>query len=176
MSDSLSRDNDRSDKELTNILYSCVPSQMPEHFKIVSLPSKIVSWMTSLLHKLPIKEQLREKHMRTKLGHGEGGSPTANPFGSMTSTYTDFQEVETYKSLEPLPWLFVKGDFQDHLMIPWLKAQSKKPSHMFLQNSERMGNQTRPRTKTATLDAFYQGFSEHSEIKTQTQSSRRHCP
>ena len=56
VSDALSRDDDRSDEELTNILYSCVPEQMPEHFEIVQLPSEIASWLTSLLQRLPVKK------------------------------------------------------------------------------------------------------------------------
>jgi hypothetical protein len=35
----LSRDDDRSNEELTHLLYSHVPEQMPEHFNIVPLPS-----------------------------------------------------------------------------------------------------------------------------------------
>ena len=67
VSDALSRDKDRSDKELTNILRQFVPSQLPEHFKIVQLPNEIVCWLTSLLLRLPVKMQLQEKHTMTKL-------------------------------------------------------------------------------------------------------------
>ncbi len=31
-----------------------------------------------------------------------------------------------------LPWLYVKGDFQDRVMVPWLKSQSKVPSTQWL--------------------------------------------
>ena len=79
VSDALLRDDDRSDKELTHLLYSLVSEQMPEHFNIVPLPSKIVSWLTSQLQRLPVKEQLREKRKRTKIGRGEDGSNTATP-------------------------------------------------------------------------------------------------
>ena len=61
VADALSQDDDRNNKELTNILKSCVPSQLPKHFKIVPPPRKISSWLTSLLLKLPVKEQLQEK-------------------------------------------------------------------------------------------------------------------
>ena len=40
VSDALSRDDDRSDEDLTNILRTFVPSQVPEHFEIVALPTK----------------------------------------------------------------------------------------------------------------------------------------
>ena len=66
----LYRDDGRSDAELSNILCTLVPSQIPENFEIVPLPNKIISWLTLLLQKLPVKKQLQEKHTSTKLGRG----------------------------------------------------------------------------------------------------------
>ena len=43
VSDALSRDDDRDDKELTKILKSCVPLQVPANFEIRPLPNEIVS-------------------------------------------------------------------------------------------------------------------------------------
>ena len=120
VSDALSRDDDRSDEELTNILYSCVPEQMPEHFEIVQLPSEINSWLISLLQQLPVKKQLQEKHKRTKIGRGPDGKNIVNQseLKKMTSTSTISPREKESGSWEPLPWLCVKGDFRDHLMIP----------------------------------------------------------
>ena len=70
VSDALSRDNNREDKELTIILQTDVPSQVPSCFDIVPLPNKISSWLTLLLLRLPGKETLQERHAGTKLGHG----------------------------------------------------------------------------------------------------------
>ena len=70
VADALSRDNDRTDDELTQILRSHCSSQLPQHSKIVPLPNKIVSWLTSLLLRLPAKQQLVETHSTTKLGRG----------------------------------------------------------------------------------------------------------
>ncbi len=52
-------DFDRSDDNLTQILRNTCPSQLPHHFQIVPLPNEISSWLTLLLQKLPVKEQLR---------------------------------------------------------------------------------------------------------------------
>ncbi len=67
IANSLSRDDDRTNAELTTL--SCIhcPSQIPEHFKIQPLPNKTTSWLTALLLRLPVKEQLQEKHTRTKI-------------------------------------------------------------------------------------------------------------
>jgi hypothetical protein len=56
VTDALSRDDDRSNEELINILCTHCPSQLPRHFKIVPLPSKITSWLTLLLLWLPVKQ------------------------------------------------------------------------------------------------------------------------
>ena len=60
VSDALSWDDDRSDEELTIILHTFVPYQVPSHFEIVPLPSKISSWLILLLQRMPMKEQLLE--------------------------------------------------------------------------------------------------------------------
>jgi len=62
VADALSRDEDRSDNELTNIFRSHRPSQVPPHFKIVHLPNKIISWLTSLLLRLPQKKEFTHEN------------------------------------------------------------------------------------------------------------------
>ena len=68
--DALSRNDDRTDEELTKILCSHCPSQVPEHFRIVPLPNKITLWLTLLLLWLPVKPGLVEEHTKTMLGCG----------------------------------------------------------------------------------------------------------
>jgi hypothetical protein len=174
VSDALSRDDDRGDEELTNILRTFVPSQVPSHFKIVPLPNEISSWLTSLLLRLPVKEQLQEKHTRTKLGRGGDSENGAIPsVSSTTTTLKTSQEVRESASLEHLPWLCVGGGFQDQLMTPWLRAQSEVPSHLWHRPSGKMIGQTLQKTKTVSLDDFYRGNSEPSETMTPIQSNRK---
>jgi len=132
VADALSRDNDRIDGELTQILCSHCSSQLPQHFEIVTLPNEIVSWLTSLLLWLPAKQQLAETHSTTKLGRGTATQSTANPSDSETtfSSKTCPEPTES-KSSEVSPWLCIKDDFLDHVMLPWLKAQSQIPSTMW---------------------------------------------
>jgi hypothetical protein len=84
----LSRVDDRPDEELTRILCSHCPSQVPKHVKIVPLPSKITSWLTSLLLWLPVKPQLVEAHMRTMLSSGIAtlNTATASDLEAITSS------------------------------------------------------------------------------------------
>ena len=174
VSDALSRDDDRSDEELTNVFRSFTPSQIPDHFKIVPLPSKISSWLTSLLQRLTVKEQLRVKHTRTKLGRGQGGKNTAvqSELSRVNSLTTSGVDKESY-SWMPLSWLSVKGGFQDNLMTPWLKAQSEVPSHLSHRPSGKMTGQTRKKTRMANLEEFYLGNTGHLRTAPQIQHNKR---
>jgi hypothetical protein len=125
VADALFHDDNCLDEEVTLILCSHCPSQIPDHFKILSLPNKIISWLTVLLHRLPEKPQLFEKHTRTKLGPGTDGHATAS--GLALPTLSSMTSPSMHKSsyLEPLPWLCGKQDFQKYVMLDWLTAQSK---------------------------------------------------
>ena len=62
ISDSLSRDIHLSTPILTNLLKFSFPSQIPTNFRFVQLPCKIVSWVSSLLERLPVNPQRHVKH------------------------------------------------------------------------------------------------------------------
>ncbi len=158
VADALSWDDDRTDKELTKILRSHCPSQVPPHFKIVPLPSEIISWLTLLLQRLPQKPESAEEHMRTTLGCGPA---TPNTATASASTET-ISLIECPDSTELLswglsPWLYVKGDFRDRVMVPWLKSQSKVPSTQWLRPFKKMDEKTPIGMQSATLGNFYSG-------------------
>jgi hypothetical protein len=174
VADALSRDFDRSDAKLTQILHDTCLSQLPQHFHIAPLPNEISSWLTSLLQKLPVKEQLREAHTRTKLGRGDVSPNTSSPSDSATiSSLTPSQDPNETRSLEHLPWLSVRGDFQEHLMTPWLWAQSEIPSRMYVRPSGRTANPTQPRTTTSNLASFYTDSSEPTRMPTPKKSNKK---
>ena len=166
VADALSRDDDRSDEELTSILYHFAPHQMPNNFKIVPLPSEIASWLTSLLSNLPVREQYREVHTRTKLGRGDDGSNIADQLDSPILTSTDSINISESSSWEPLPWLCVKDDSLE-TMEHWLKAQSAVPSQVWYRPSGRMDGPIQPKTRIWSLDGFYTDCSEHLRTRIQ---------
>jgi hypothetical protein len=158
VANALSRGDNRTDEELTKILRSHCPSQVPPHFKIVPLPSKIISWLTLLLQRLPQKPELAEEHMRTTLGRGPATQNTATASASMeTLSSTECPDSTELLSWGFLPWLYVKGDFQDRVMVPWLKSQSKVPSTQWLRPSEKMDEKTPIGTQRTTMGNFYSG-------------------
>ncbi len=67
VADALSCNNDRFNNKLTLIITSFCPLQAPSCFKILQLPKETISFLTALLCKLPVIEQLREEHTRSKL-------------------------------------------------------------------------------------------------------------
>jgi hypothetical protein len=92
IADALSRDDDRDDETLTNLLISHFPEQVSSHFKIVQLPKEISAWLTSVLQKLPVREQLQEQHTRTKIGLGPDSPSTSKQLEyTMTLTSTTFK-------------------------------------------------------------------------------------
>ncbi len=129
MADALSRDKDRSDQELTQILFTHVPLQVPNSFKIVPLRSKIVSWLTLLLQKLPVQQRYSEGHTMTVLGRGNNGTSTAIIQDSQGTSFSQTsQETNEHTYSAVSPWLSMKGDFCAHVMLHWLLEQSKVPS------------------------------------------------
>ena len=174
VSDALSRDDDRSDEELTHLLYSHCPEQMPQHFEIAPLPQEILSWVTSLLQRLCVKEQLREKRSRTEIGRSDGGSPMPNPsvspttFGSTTSTEPTASKSSAHSQLP-----FDKAAFLDRLMTPWLNRLSEVPYHTLHRPLGLTTSQTQQETMMESLEYFYQGYTEALETKIQLRNSRK---
>ena len=174
VSDSLSRDFHINDNELTLLLRSLYPDQLPPHFEIVQLPKEISSWMTSLLSKLPVKEQLREVHMKAKHALGRDGSITSKRSDSkMILSSTNSTKANAITSCAALPWLCVKDDFRNHLMDAWLTAQSAVPFRMFARPSGRIVDPTLQRTKIYNLASFYNDYTEHSKTRILRKNNKR---
>jgi hypothetical protein len=105
VADALSRDMDRTDAEVTQILFTHVPSQKPSTFKIVPLLNKIVCWVTLLLQKLPVQKQCREVHTKTMLGPEDGGKNIASlqGLGKTSSSRNSPGKIEATTSCHR-PW------------------------------------------------------------------------
>lgn len=174
VTDSLSRDHHLTDQQLTYLLRLKYPNQVPKHFEIVPLPNEIISWLTSLLLKLPVKQQLQEKHAPTKIELSEDGSNILDQLDwtTMTSSTTSLDTSET-SSLELSPWLCVRGDSRDQVMIPWLREQSQIPSHIWHRPSGRMADPTHPLMKIDDLASFYQDNTGHSKTKIHQQNNKK---
>ncbi|KAL7470173.1 hypothetical protein ACHAXS_010415 [Conticribra weissflogii] len=176
VTDSLSREDDLSNTELTNLLLSLNFPQVPQNFHIVQLPSKISSWLTSMLQRLPVKEQLWEEHKRTKLGHGIDGKHGKNQLESTaTHSSVDLQQPTSTNFLERLPWLCKLDASLATFSIPWLKAQSTIPFPMWHRPSGTTEDKIPQKMRMAKAN-FYNTFTGASKTSTQTESKKRRSP
>ena len=102
------------------------------------------------------KKELAEEHTRTTLGRGAATQNIATASASTGTIFsTECPNNTNSQSWELLPWLYVKGDFRDQLMVPWLKSQSQIPLTQWLRPSEKTGERTHIETRNATLGDFY---------------------
>jgi hypothetical protein len=85
IADCLSRDHDRSDAELTMLLFLHCSSQMPRHFAICPVDPELSLKMTLWLRALPRGEPTPKAPTRSKLLTGKSGSFTFTPLNSTTT-------------------------------------------------------------------------------------------
>ncbi len=138
-----------------------------------STPSqRIYLRLIALLQKLPLNQQFKEKHTRSKLGHGNIGESTISSSEPRTSLSNPSPGINKSSSLELFPWLCMKDGFQDQLMIIWLRAQPQVPFNMYVQPSEKMAPQLLPLTKMQDLASFYSNSIGLSAKQTQQKSIR----
>jgi hypothetical protein len=79
VADSLSRDFDLSDSELIHSLCSRFPSQVPTAFRIVPLPSEVVSFIGAALRRVPIAQQLPSRPTPSTTETGQSISAFSTP-------------------------------------------------------------------------------------------------
>ena len=79
--DSLSRDTDLSDADLTKLLLSSPECQLPSNFRIAPLPNKITSWIVSQARTLPVRKQLQRPLPRSTLSRGAAGLSSCSSSG-----------------------------------------------------------------------------------------------
>jgi hypothetical protein len=98
--------------EFTSILCLHFTQQMPMHFEISPLPSKISSWLILLLQRLPANKQLQEEPTTTNLALGANGGNIASQLNIKTSSWTASPSKSKFSCLEPLLWLSEADDSQ----------------------------------------------------------------
>ncbi len=139
------------------------------------MPNEISLWLTSLLLKLPVKEQLQEAHTTTTLGCVTVFPSTSDlSVSATTSSLTPSQDPNDTRSLAPLPWLSGRDNFWDQLMTPWLWAQSEITSQVYLRPLGKTANQTKTRRTTLSLASFYNASSKPTRMPAQWEKAKSH--
>jgi hypothetical protein len=176
VADALSKDWHRNKKELTFILRSHFLEQMPESFRVSPLPSKINSWLTSVLRQLPVSKQLWEQHTTTGLKLGSSGSNIASLSDATTLISTGSVKSSKISCWELLPWLSEKaGSREIALLNHWLKAQSKVPSHMWYRPFRNPADRIPLKTQKTCLASFYHDNSGPIAMTIPSRCNKRPC-
>jgi hypothetical protein len=173
VADALSQKWQRTNKKFISILRSLFPNQMPDHFEILPIPSKISCWLISLLQQLPVSKWLREEHTTVKLKHGNVGQHTASPLDAQTFSWINSHEMSTFPCSVHLQWLSEKDNSCRIAMRCWLKEQSGVPSHMWCRPSGQRDNRIPQKTMTENLASFYQDSIEHTRTKILNKNNKR---
>lgn len=167
VSNTLSHDYNCENEELTHVLKFVSLHIFWKTPKFVLCPVQSSSGWPRCFRGCPLGEQLQEKHMKTKLGHGPDGSNGIDLFESSMMLFL-MVSMETNKSdsSTPLPWFSMIGDFWDRLMTPWLRAQSKIPFHMWCWPSENMTGWIQLERGIASSADFYHAGFKHLKMTT----------
>ena len=103
IADCLSRDFHLNNNELTNLLHSSIPSQIPKNFQIFTLPENLSSWIESVVGSLPPSQELLPIPSPSNLALSKNGwttsigdtsltpSSTHSPSRNLTCSWSDLQ-------------------------------------------------------------------------------------
>ncbi len=163
--------------DLTRTLRLYCPSQLPPHFQIVALTKEIVSWLTSMLQKLPVKEQLWEAPTKTMLGRFNVGPNTSHSSDlDRTPSSTSLAQTTATSPYVPLPAPSGKADFQASLTSNWLREQSAIPYQIYAQPLGKTADKTLPKTKTFSHASLYNNNFVPTKTKILKKSNIRQFP
>jgi hypothetical protein len=156
VSDCLSRDFHLNDLDLTNLINTCIPNQIPFGFFLSTLPTEINSWLTCLLRNQPFKEEWDKEPTRSKLSLGNASEFTYSLSElQMTGTSTPSQEVKNIESLEHLQLPSEKVDFVLGKLTTSNATQSEPPWIAYHRPSKWQTDPTLDSTQMVTLHSFY---------------------
>ena len=120
--DSLSRDADLSDADLTKLLLSSPECQLPSNFRIAPLPNEITSWIVSQARTLPVRKQLQRPLPRSTLSRGAAGLSSCSSSGPGTTSSSTRCHPETEQSFSaPLPTPSDRPAFRGQSFRDWLR-------------------------------------------------------
>ena len=157
VSDCLSRDFHLNDTDITHLLFSCVPHQLPPSFAIAPLPQEIVSFLYAWLLKMPAKKPSQERRTRSGLRPGDDGSSSSKPSNATKNHTSNPSSLPTEQNLSVvLPRPSETPNILHRLTTSWLQEQSVLPWTMWLRPSGTTSSLIRDSTRTVSLHAFYQ--------------------
>jgi hypothetical protein len=110
VTDSLSRDHNLDNEELTSLLYFALPLQMPPNFNINPVPNEISSFVTSVILDSPVTKLLSQTPIKSTKLLGPDGASIPHPSDLQTHGYSSFLQAKNKGSLGVLPKPSAKED------------------------------------------------------------------
>jgi hypothetical protein len=157
IADSLSRAFHIESSQLCGLLLSQFLEQAPFRLVILPVPPDIVSWLTCLLRKQPLREPWSKESTRSKFALGLSSNVTYVPLDSLptpslTVSHSFNKRRLSVPSLTPLE----KADFvMEYLVKPSSLTKSDRPWTAYHRSFSWLTNQTQGWTKMASLHCFY---------------------
>ena len=176
--DSLSRDGlFLSRSSHLAMLNHYIPKQTPANLDIRPLPKVIVSWIGSLLQRMPVLTRRFVKPKPSELLLGVAGTISSSP-SVLSKFYSSMDSRRFIKTSSCLPSLkqCVKQPSVDSLKSLWSNRLSKPPSHMWHRPSGQVTGLTRDWTLMVRLASSSKNNGEDTRIQTRTGRNRKLSP
>jgi len=176
VADLLSRDLVSSNHEITTIINSRFPSQVPKSFKVSPLPAKISSFLSYWvqLRALPRGSPAKRTAKPTPPGDGGSGSlskqTSSKPTAKATPTWTNPKPTTPLVPLSTRFGCAITADPQKD-MLNWLHVHAVPPSMVWLRPSSQQTSPTPDSTLTENFVPFtstVQGIQEQQPRRTES--------
>jgi hypothetical protein len=153
------------------------PKQTPANLKIKPLPNEIVSWIGSLLRRMPALTRRLVKPKPSDLLLGVAGTILSSPSALITHySSTDSRPFIKTSSCPPSLKQSAKQPSVDSLRELWLNRPSKPPSHMWLRPSGQATGQTPDWTSTVRHASSSKNNGGDIKTRIRTVRNRKRFP
>ena len=158
----------------TAMLKHYAPKQTPENLVLKQLPSEIVSWIGSLLRRMPVQTQRLVKPKPSELLLGVVGM-TSSSESAFTKVYSSMDSPHSAKisSSQHLLKQCEKQPSVNEIRQLWYNRQSKPPCHMWLRPSGQATGLTPDWTSTVRLASSSKSSGGDTRTPTGTARSRK---
>ena len=175
VADVLSRDHEKSDKNLTSYIKFIFAPQVSETFNISPLPPEIISWLDYWVHHTPESTLLPPPLTKRSANNGPTGSPSwtgANCTGTPTSTRTASPTSKNYLAHSCTPSAKSRIPKVQRDMLSWLQAHAAPPSTVYERPSAERVDPIHRLTQMERLQSFYTTNYAVTPTKTHPPHSR----
>ena len=176
IADSLSRDHHLSDNQLTHLLLTLAPQQLPPNFQLFPLPAELSSKLTLWLQQGCVPRDYSLTPTRSTLARSGFGSNSSPLSGLMVTTpsSTPSNPPNAFASWAPLPTPCVKHTSLATETLRWQHRQSEIPSLLYRRPLPPTTAQTHSSLFTEKLTVFYTSNSTATEETTPASNINEH--